>query len=77
MTIYYFNIDLMYVLKARLFILENQLKDKLKDKMARGNFYVCPHSRINKCTNRAEVDEINYETGRKNCVNCGAELVHN
>ena len=40
--IYYFNIDLMYVLKARIFILEKQLKDKLDDRLARGNFYVCP-----------------------------------
>jgi hypothetical protein len=74
--VYYFNIDIMYVLKARLFILNKQLKQKFDDKIGRGYSYVCPDARQGKCTFKGEVDEITFESGRKTCIQCGVVLVH-
>ena len=70
--IFFFNIDIMYVLKARLHILEKQLTEKLTHKNSKGNFYSCPTPN---CTFQ-EIDEITYEMQR-DCNVCGALLFHN
>jgi hypothetical protein len=76
LNIYYFNIDLMYVIKARLFILEKQLQQKL-DSKCQSNFYVCPKSKVQKCMFRGEVDELDFEEGKKKCQLCQSDLVAN
>jgi hypothetical protein len=39
----------MYVLKARLYILEKQLKEKIDKKSMNDNKYVCSQYKIGKC----------------------------
>ena len=77
LVVYFFNIDIMYVLKARLFQLQSQFKEKLEDKTTGGNFYECPKSRTGACTNTQIVSEIEYESRYKTCVICDTNLVPN
>ena len=54
--VYFFNIDLMYILKARLIVLGQQLKEKLEQRVVRGTTYKCPNRN---CQYRnKEIDEV-------------------
>ena len=80
MMIYFFNIDILYVIKARLFLLEKKLKEELQTDINQGNFYTCPAALLGKCTFNLTtdvVDEIRYETGQKRCTKCRVNLVIN
>ena len=44
LTVYYFNIDLMYILRARIALLSKQLQDKLQKNTENESHYFCPNS---------------------------------
>jgi len=59
----------MYVLKARLYILEKQLNEKIDKKSKNDNKYVCSQYKIGKCQFRKEVLELDYFKNN-NCPEC-------
>lgn len=78
--VYFFNIDLMYILKARLWVLDKQLKERIDSKNLKGTFYVCPRSKEGLCQNKEEVGEGDFTVhGRNVCSfpQCGEPLVAN
>lgn len=69
---------MMYILKARLFVLKQQLEDKMSIRSKKGHLYVCPRAQINRCEFKDEVDEIKYSAdGFKKCRLCGTPLERN
>ena len=62
--IYHFNIDVLYVMKARLFKLDEKLNKKLNEG-TKENKYVCPdgkkmNANSQKCRNEDELGEMKY-----------------
>lgn len=63
-SVYYFNIDILYILNARLFTLEQQLNKRLEQRQNnKGNHYICSGFKMGKCFNKDEVFETTYATG--------------
>lgn len=78
--IYFFNMDILYVLKAKIFQLENQFIALQESQDNQGNYYVCPLASEGKCMAKGQdvlVDEISYETGQQTCSLCKSNLVIN
>ena len=62
--LYHFNIDIMYILRARMHVLEDQLQKKLK--RSQKFRYICPN-----CGARKSEEE---QAISKKCRTCGVEL---
>ena len=70
--IYYFNIDIIYVLKARIFILKKTLKEKLNNN-ERLYDYICSKYRKG-CNNNESINEFEFDKN-KCCPKCKSPMI--
>jgi len=70
--VYFFNIDMMYILKARLWELNAQLKLRINSRNDVGNLFICKNTG---CGKEKPVTQIDFQQfGKKTCSHCGIQL---